>query len=94
MNVNSVALLIDQIVQMLSSVEKFINELLLILVLDWETKASFDSRLVILLDHLWPEDSSVCHVCASLHVEYRSDSCFLESKNIIKTEWISSNNDF
>lgn len=75
---------------MLSSVKEFVDVLVLILVRDGIAEALVNASLIVLFNHLWPKDTSVGHVCTCLNIENGSDTSFLESQDVVKTQRIGS----
>jgi len=47
---------------------------------------------MIFLNHLWPKDTSFIHISTSLDVQDSRSSSFLNSYDVILSQWVSSDN--
>lgn len=85
-------LFFNQVIQMLSTVEKSFDVFRFISVGDWVAHNSLNSNFIVFLNHLWPEDTSFVHISTGLDVQDGSGSCFLDSNDVVLSQWVGSNN--
>jgi len=92
MKINNVFLFFNQVIQMLCTIEKSFDIFCFIFVWNRIAHDSFNSNLMIFLNHLWPKDTSFIHISTSLDVQDSRSSSFLNSYDVILSQWVSSDN--
>lgn len=85
-------LFFNQVIQMLCTIEKPFNVLSFISVWNRIAYDSIDSNLIVFLNHLWPKDTSFIHISSSLDVQDSCGSSFLNSNDVILSQWVCSDN--
>ena len=85
-------LFFNQVIQMLCTIEKSFNVLSFISVWNRIAYDSIDSNFIVFLNHLWPKDTSFIHISTSLDVQDCCSSSFLNSNDVILSQWVCSDN--
>ena len=85
-------LLFNQVIQMLSTIEKSFDIFRFISIGNRIANNSLNSNFIVFLNHLWPKDTSFVHISTGLDVQDGCGSCFLDSNDVVLSQWVGSNN--
>ena len=85
-------LFFNQVIQMLCTIEKSFDILSFVSVWNRVAHDSVNSNFIVFLNHLWPKDTSFIHISSSLDVQDSCGSSFLNSYDVILSQWVCSDN--
>jgi len=87
MNINFQILLINHLVQCFGTLEHSSSKIRFIEIVNREMNCLHATSFII-LNHLWPIDSSVINIDLSLHIKYARDTSFHHGLGILFKLWI------
>lgn len=88
MDVNSMAFVVNHVVQVLGCSKYFHFVFFFIVLVHWEVDCSFNTLREIKLGKARPRISSICNIFLSLKIQDRCDSLIFQSHNIFLHYWI------